>query len=268
MVGETTARKDSSTEAETNNEKILGDAAAANKDVEQVTIKQINDILEALKNNTAVPTNLMYLVNRLVPYARSVPGTSLCFKNEKKKLHSIISSPIYTDALWRFFITFSNADIFAEYIYRIINTDGNGNIRNEWGDVLDKESGETYLRQLNRAERMKQLGASPAIACRTFMIKQELIMKHIIKKYKIFGEAFDSWGRIEFQRSLNAHLHMILSIKNPEKLNELVEGGSKLSEVLAKTTNMNVTVQLVPPGVEPIEPQVVIYIIYELGFKW
>jgi Helitron helicase-like domain at N-terminus len=237
----------------------LGDAAglpASNVEVEQVTIKQINDILEALKNNSAVPTNLMYLVNRLVPFARSLPGTPLAFKNEKKKLHAIISSPIYDEASWRLFITFSNADLFAEYIYRIINTDGNGNVKDEWGYVLDKEAGDEFLRKLSKPARMNQLGSNPAIACRTFMIKQELIMRHIIKKYKIFGEVFDSWGRIEFQRSLNAHLHMILSIKNPEKLNELVEGGCKLSEVLAETTNMKVTVQLVPPWEEPIEPQV------------
>jgi hypothetical protein len=90
----------------------------------------------------------MNLVNRLTPFSRAVPGTSLAFREERKRLYSIVGSPIYQGKPWRWFVTFSNADIFEEYIYRMIFNDGNGNIVNESGEILSGEEGESFLRNL------------------------------------------------------------------------------------------------------------------------
>ena len=59
-----------------------------------VTVGEIEQIVACLKNNTAAPERLMHLVNRLVPFAKSLPGTPLAFKNAKKELHSIVASPL------------------------------------------------------------------------------------------------------------------------------------------------------------------------------
>ena len=209
-----------------------------------VTVGDIEQIVACLKNNTLASDRLMHLVNRLVPFARSLPGTALAFKNAKKELHSIIASPLYDKKPWRWFITFSNADLFEEYIFRMICSDGNGNVKTLAGITLVGEEAEAYLRSLTLAERTAQLRMHPALATRSYMIKQQLIMKYIVEAQEIFGKVVDHWIRVEFQRSLNAHLHIILSVHDDSNLERLALVGQRLSDDLASLLKTTCTAEV------------------------
>ena len=210
----------------------------------QITVGDVNKIIDCLRNNTPAPVSLMHLVNRLVPFAKSVPGSALAFKFERKQLHSRIASPIYEDAPWRWFVTMSNADKFEEYLYRWIFNDGNGDVKDFDGNVLSGENAESFLRQLTKAQRAKVLRDHPAMATRSFMIKQALIMKYIIIENRSFGRYHDHWARIEFQRSLSAHIHMLISVYDDEGLGELKIEQGKLTEKLASLLNLTATAEV------------------------
>jgi len=222
------------------------------KTSKKVTVGDIDVILNCLKTNTAAPASLMHLINRLVPFAKALPGTSLAFKNAQKQLHSVVASPLYktpgAKKPWRWFVTFSNADIFEEYIFRMICSDGNGNVRTLEGEILSGELGEEYLRLLTRTKRARALRKNPALATRSFMIKQELIMKYIIEAEETLGKLYDRWIRVEFQRSLNAHLHIILSVYDEDDIEAKVEAmanaGQRLAEGLASLLRTKVTAQV------------------------
>ena len=209
-----------------------------------VTVGEIEQIVACLKNNTAAPERLMHLVNRLVPFAKSLPGTPLAFKNAKKELHSIVASPLYDKKPWRWFITFSNADLFEEYIFRMICSDGNGNVKTLAGVTLAGEEAEAYLRSLTLAERTAQLRMHPALATRSYMIKQQLIMKYIVEAQETFGKVVDHWIRVEFQRSLNAHLHIILSVHDDSNFERLALVGQRLSDDLASLLKTTCTAEV------------------------
>jgi hypothetical protein len=121
----------------------------------------------------------------------------------------------------------------------MICSDGNGNVKTLAGVTLAGEEAEAYLRSLTLAERTAQLRMHPALATRSYMIKQQLIMKYIVEAQEIFGKVVDPWIRVEFQRSLNAHLHIILSVHDDSNLERLALVGQRLSDDLAtllKTT--------------------------------
>ena len=214
-----------------------------------ITVQDIDTILSCLKLNTDAPARLMHLVNRLVPFAKAIPGTSLAFKNEKKQLHSIVASPLYNTEgdkkPWRWFVTFSNADLFEEYIFRMIFSDGNGNVVNYNGETLTGNAAEVFLRELTKADRAKVLRDHPALATRSYMIKQELIMKYIVEGDEACGgKVFDHWIRVEFQRSLNAHLHIILSVYDDHKVEKMIEAGQRLAEGLVSLLRTTCTAEV------------------------
>jgi len=214
-----------------------------------VTVQDIDTILSCLKLNTDAPARLMHLVNRLVPFAKAIPGTSLAFKNEKKQLHSIVASPLYNTKgdkkPWRWFVTFSNADLFEEYIFRMIFSDGNGNVVNFDCETLTGEAAEAFLRGLTKVDRAKVLREHPALATRSYMIKQELIMKYIVEGDQACGgKVFDHWIRVEFQRSLNAHMHIILSVYDDKKVEKMVEAGQRLAEGLVRLLKTTCTAEV------------------------
>lgn len=210
----------------------------------QITVGDVNKIIECLRNNTLAPVRLMHLVNRLVPFAKSVPGSSLAFKNERKLLHSRIASPVYEDKPWRWFVTMSNADKYEEYLYRWAFNDGNGGVSDFNDNILSGEEAELFLRQLTKAERTKVLREHPVLATRSFMIKQALIMTYIIIEDSSFGRYHDHWARIEFQRSLSAHIHMLISVYDDEGIGELKIQQGKLSETLAGLLNRTTTAEV------------------------
>ena len=75
------------------------------------------------------------------------------------------------------------------------------------------------------------------------MIKQALIMKYIIIEDSTFGTYFDHWARVEFQRSLSAHIHMLISVDN-DGINELYDEHGKLTERLAELVERTCTAKV------------------------
>ena len=208
-----------------------------------ITVGDINKIIDCLNNNSQAPERLMHLVNRLVPFAMALPGTALAFKNERKILQSMVGSPLYLSKPWRWFVTMSNIDKFEEYLYRWIFNDGNGNVRDGEGHIYTGEAAETFLRELTKAQRTIALRDHPAIATRSFMIKQALIMKYIIIEDSTFGNYFDHWARVEFQRSLSAHIHMLISVDN-DGIDELFDEHGNLTRELAELVERTCTAKV------------------------
>ena len=92
----------------------------------KLTVEQVQKVVDCLREKRIPDKEIQQLINRLVPFAKSLPGSNLFFKNEQKKLQSIIGSPVYKDSPWKWFVTMSNVDIYEEYIYRILYSDENG----------------------------------------------------------------------------------------------------------------------------------------------
>ena len=180
-------------------------------DGNNITVAQVEKVFECLKGRKIPDEEVRKLINRLVPFSKSIPGTNVYFKNEQKKLMSIIASPVYKDHPWTWFVTMSNADIFEEYIDRILYSDGNG-------IAVDGHT------QLSRTERAALLRVNPALASRTFMLKQELLLDYIRNSKGLpLGPIEDIWVRVEFQRSWNAHLHYILSMRGSGNVGNLLD---------------------------------------------
>ena len=183
----------------------------ANFGNEKLSIGQLEKVYECLKTRQITDREVQRLLSRLVPFSKSAPGTNAYFKNEQKKLQSILGSPLYQTNPWSWFVTMSNADIFEEYIYRILHSDSNGIASPGYED-------------LNRSQRAKLLRDHPAVAVRTFMMKQMLLLDYIMNsKSKPLGEVDDYWIRVEFQRSWNAHLHYLLSVRGRPGLGCLID---------------------------------------------
>jgi hypothetical protein len=49
-----------------------------------VTVRDVNELLECLRSNTLAPARLMHLVNRLVPFAKSVAGSAIFLKTSER----------------------------------------------------------------------------------------------------------------------------------------------------------------------------------------
>ena len=77
----------------------------------------------------------------------------------------MLASPVVqADGIWRWFVTFSPADIYEPKLYEIL-TDKN------------KEK----MKELSKDERKKLLSDHPALAARLFHLKQECIWECILQ---------------------------------------------------------------------------------------
>ena len=58
---------------------------------------------------------------RLAVYGKSLPGTELHMKNERNNLMSMLASPsVEEDGIWRWFLTFSPADLYDPRLYEVL----------------------------------------------------------------------------------------------------------------------------------------------------
>jgi len=180
-----------------------------------VTVADITELRDCLANNATPSSHLMRLVNRLSVYAHPLPGTSLYMKQERKFLHSVISSPIYDKNPWIHFISLGNCDLYEEHLFRCIFNDGNGNVVDFDGNILSEMDGKRFLKDITKAKRGQLLSRYPAFAIRMFKIKMEIILNDVLGgKDGSLGDQFDYWARLEFSRSENAHMHVLQSIRN------------------------------------------------------
>ena len=117
----------------------------------------------------------------------------------------------------------SNVHIFEDYLYRILFSDANS---------VCKERYES----LTRIERARLLRDNPALASRTFMLKQTILLDYMIKS-ELFGEIDAFWIRTEFQRSLNAHLHMLLSIRGAKTVSSIIDAEKVCLQICLSYSN-------------------------------
>jgi hypothetical protein len=69
-------------------------------------------------------TKIRRLINRLVPYSEALKGSQTYIANERKKLLSMVSSPLIThEASWRWFLTCAPADVYDHKIFDILIDD-------------------------------------------------------------------------------------------------------------------------------------------------
>jgi len=69
-------------------------------------------------------TKIRRLINRLVPYSEVLKGSQTYISNERKKLLSMVSSPLITaQGSWRWFLTCAPADVYDHKIFDILIDD-------------------------------------------------------------------------------------------------------------------------------------------------
>ena len=154
-------------------------------------------------------------VNRMSVYGKSLPGTPLHMKNERNNLMSMLQAPtVQADGIWRWFITFSPADIYEPRLFEIL-------LGNKENDHLDWSERIVEAAKLSKEERIEQLQNHPALAARLFHLKQKCIWDYIINgKDKPLGEMVDFFRRIEFQMRGSPHMHALISICKKDGITE------------------------------------------------
>lgn len=95
------------------------------------TVGEINEVIDFFQRNNSqtidniidddsTPEAIRKLINRLVPYSKSLQGTKMHIMHERAKLMAMLPSPlITTDNTWRYFITFAPADVYDPRLYDI-----------------------------------------------------------------------------------------------------------------------------------------------------
>lgn len=155
---------------------------------------------------------------RMLPFARSIPGTPLHIKNERNKLLSIISShTVKSEGHVAWFCSFASAEPFHDDLFRIVEGKNNpifeGCREEHRAEVL------RVVELYTKAERTRTLGEHPALAVRLYQLKMEGLWKYVIQgEHKPCGEVMDIWRRIEFQMRKVAHEHALIFVKKEMSL--------------------------------------------------
>ena len=150
------------------------------------------------------------ILGRLVPYARSVPGSNLHIRYERNKLLAILSShAVRNEGHLSWFLSSASAEPEHDDIFRIIaGTDNpitSKSTSEEREAVLDVV--DTYC----AGARRQLLGMHPALAVRLFVIKMDALWTHVLcGSHQPLGFVQDIWRRIEFQRRLVPHEHAVV----------------------------------------------------------
>jgi hypothetical protein len=203
---------------------------------DDITVQDMNDIIAYFKDNlsadapvlpndldSVLTTNnepytrkeIQKLIQRLVPYSQTLKGTSMHIQQERKKLLSMLSSPIVTSSGkdWRWFLTYAPADVYDNRLFEILIETL---IDEQLGTEDEKSTTQTlseYLlksgrygpkhqihtrKHLNKEDRILLLRRHPALAARLFDLKQKCIWKCILEGNDApLGKISDFWRRIE-----------------------------------------------------------------------
>ena len=177
------------------------------------TLRSDNDIsCESSSRKSVFQQHLDRVLNRLVAYGRSLPGTSIFIKHERRKLLSMVSSKMMqAGGALRYFLTFAPADRYHNRLYATIIRDQQDQREDSISDT------EKNAAKYDQSERTTMLRDHPALACRLFHKKQECIWKKLItssKSHPFGSKVVDWWRRIEFQMRGSPHCHSLLWICN------------------------------------------------------
>lgn len=113
------------------------------------------------------------LLQRIVPYAKQLPGTQMHMRYERLNMLSMLtSSAIVTKAHWRWFLTWAFPDKFDSRTFENLIPMG--------GDIPEWMEREDVVSKMECSTRAKLLRDHPAIVARMFHEKQECIWKWIL----------------------------------------------------------------------------------------
>jgi hypothetical protein len=138
------------------------------------------------------------LLQKLVPYSKDLPGSPTYFAWERKKLLSMLTSNVVlSEGSWRWFLTSSPAEVYDPYLYKIVAEHDDPQ-----QDVI-----------LSKSKRLEILRSHPALSCRLFDIKQDILWENVIMgKHNPLGKVTDYWRRTEFQFKGSPHEHCLVAV--------------------------------------------------------
>ena len=153
------------------------------------------------------------LIKRLIPYSKSLQGSTSQIAYERGKLMAMIPSPIICNhGSWRLFFTTAPSDLYDSRFYDVVNSPINESSVESWGSRHIKVSSQliTYslfymisffflqTRSLVAADRLSLLRKHPATMARLYDAKQNCLWQHILLgKARPFGLITDYWRRVE-----------------------------------------------------------------------
>jgi len=154
----------------------------------------------------AVRLRVRQLIEKLVPFSSELRGSPIYFSLERKKLLSMLTSPVITkEGSWTWFATFAAPEVYEQPLYDIA------------GDTLLDPSQPSTLceevRNWNKEKRLQILKDSPALSARLFHIKQNIFWeKVLLGVHQPLGAIGDWWRRVEFQKRGTPHCHAMGTI--------------------------------------------------------
>jgi len=186
-------------------------AYMAGEGADDINVEEMESIMEYVSNcnggqNESVEpsTAIKSLMSKLTPFSKDLVGTPFFIANERKKLLSLISSPVI-DAIgtFRWFLTFAPAEMYEQSLYSmLVKLKG-----------VSDENANAISTELTKAQRLDYLRLYPGIAARHFHIKQDCLWECVINgKHQPLGDIVDSWRRVEFQLRGTPHSHNIVCV--------------------------------------------------------
>lgn len=159
--------------------------------------------------------DVRYILDRMKPYANELPGTEMYFARERKKLMSIISSPVTTtDGQWAWFFTEAQPDAYQAEIYDNAVTSGidsTGEPLLPWNTPLEQR--QAFADTLTEADRHIMLRDHPYMSARIHSLQQAAFWKHVLGgEDQPLGEVVDYWCRVEFQMKGTPHWHCLVNV--------------------------------------------------------
>ena len=123
------------------------------------------------------------VLQRLVPFGRSIPGTLPDIKLAKKHVLAMLNSPvILEEAEFTWFSTVAFADQYDPILYSILNyklpsrsDDFDNDLDKTYNDCFATAAKETF------PKRQEELRNHPALSCRVFYLKQIAVLDYILK---------------------------------------------------------------------------------------
>jgi hypothetical protein len=152
------------------------------------------------------------LLERMQPYANELPGTELYFARERKKLMSMISSPVTTtEGQWAWFFTEAQPDLYAAEIYDNAVSSAGELTNLHWNAPMQER--QACSDKLTALQRSSVLRDHPFMSARIHSLQQAAFWSCVLcGEDKPLGEIMDFWCRVEFQMKGTPHWHCLINI--------------------------------------------------------
>jgi len=209
--------------------------------------KAANDV-HANRNSLKDPI-VKGLINRLTPYAKSLPGTVPHIKCERRKLLAMISSDVVRRAgRFTWFISMAYPAPYTDDVFNVLLATHNP--LHEASSDVDVFAVREKVDELTRSTRMTLLGDHPALALRLSKLRVNAVWKLLIvdSAAQPLGRVSDVWMRTEFQGRLIDHIHAMVAIssekarpgsihENKRSLPDIMETEVRRSNISAVSIN-------------------------------